>query len=973
MPVLHHHSIAEVESNPNFIALENKWLKSWYQEKIINQYLDQNQNSDKKFSFLDGPITANNPMGVHHAWGRVYKDVWQRYKNMCGYKQRFQNGFDCQGLWVEVEVEKELGFKNKKEIETYGIGKFVNRCKERVLKYSKIQTEQSQRLGYFMDWDNSYFTMSDENNYAIWNFLKVCWEKGWIYQGQDAVPWCPRCETAISQHEILTEDYKDVVHKSIYLELPIVNRKRQYLLIWTTTPWTIPANVAVAVDKDLEYVLVEGQSGDLFWLAGDTVERVFPDSQKKIIKKVKGKDLVGLQYLAPFDQLPVVAKIAQKSIKTFHTVVATDQLILPISTEEGTGLVHLATGAGTEDYRLGLIRDLPIIPVINDRADYLEGLGFLSGQNAKKHPEVILDYLSSQEEKGENWIFNIVNHRHRYPACWRCKTELVWKISDIWNIAMDLPDKQDKRGLTLRQKMIEVAKKINWLPKFGLERELDWLTNMHDWLISKQNRYWGLALPIWICQDCGQYRIIGSYQELKSQAIFGWDKFKGHSPHRPYIDEVKIKCSCGGSMCRTLDVGNPWLDAGIVSFSTLKYNHDKEYWHQWFPADFITESFPGQFKNWFYSLIAMSTVLEDTPPVKNILGYATVVAENGQPMHKSSGNSIEFNEAADEIGVDVMRWMFVRNNPERNLPFGFHLAADVKRRFHLLLWNSYRFFANYANLESWQKTGKDSSSKSKLDLWIIDRLNQTIVKVTKNLDKFNAFVASEAIEKFVDDLSTWYIRRSRTRIGPTADNLEDKTTCYQTLFKVLVTLSKLLMPFTPYLAEEIFTNLTGEKSVNLTDWPKAEKLIDQSLLEKMLLVRRICEMGHAERKRVAMPVKQPLSDINLINLAKDLEGDKELIQIIKDELNVNQILFKKGEETTVELNTHLTPELIDQGKVREIIRSLQQARKEAGFRLDELIDASLPNWPEKYEAEIKKKTLIRKLIQGEEISLKKIK
>jgi isoleucyl-tRNA synthetase len=370
------HTLKPVENQVDFVAKEEEHLKTWYSTGVIDRYLHKNEASDQRFSFFDGPITANNPMGVHHGWGRTYKDLWQKYKNLQGYKQRFQNGFDCQGLWVEVEVEKELGFKSKKDIETYGVENFVNKCKERVEKFAAIQTDQSKRLGYFMDWDNSYFTMSEHNNYMIWHFLKVCHQNGWIYKGNESVPWCPRCQTAISQHEMLTEDYKEVVHKAIYFELPIIGREHEYLLVWTTTPWTIPANIAVAVDAELEYSLVKGETGDTFWVAKDAVERIFKDKHQGIVRTVKGSELVGLKYSGPFDQLPAVQAVAEANPDTFHTVIATDAQILPITATEGTGMVHTAVSAGAEDFRLGKLRGLPMIPVIDDQANYLTALAF---------------------------------------------------------------------------------------------------------------------------------------------------------------------------------------------------------------------------------------------------------------------------------------------------------------------------------------------------------------------------------------------------------------------------------------------------------------------------------------------------------------------------------------------------------------------------------------------------------------------
>ncbi len=976
------HRIKSVDNNPDFILKENQLLSDWYDSGIVNEYLHKNDSSDKKFFFLDGPITANNPMGVHHAWGRTYKDLWQRYKNMQGFKQRFQNGFDCQGLWVEVEVEKELGFKNKKDIETYGVANFVDRCKERVTKYSGIQANQSKRLGYFMDWDNSYFTMSDANNYTIWHFLKICWEKGWVYRGNDTVPWCPRCETAISQHEMLTEDYKELTHKSIFLQLPIIGRNNEYLLIWTTTPWTIPANIAVAVDEKQDYILVKDNRGKNIWVMKDRVEAIFKDGYLEILNTVKGSELVGLKYTTPFDSLPVVKATSDVNSEKFHLVIATDSMILPISNTEGTGMVHTATSAGVEDFALGKKYGLPFIPIIADNADYLSGLGFLSGQNAKKHPEIIIDYLNELEEKGDSWLFRVENYTHRYPACWRCKSELVWKISDVWYISMDKADPDDSKGRTLRQKMLDVTSEINWIPKFGLDRERDWLNNMHDWLISKKNRYWGLALPFWVCDKCESFEVIGSKEELKKKSTSGWEAFDGHTPHRPYIDEVKIKCpKCEGQMTRINDVGNPWLDAGIVPFSTLidpltgevSYSSDKKYWKEWFPADFITESFPGQFKNWFYSLIAMSTVLEDSPPFKNILGFASLLAEDGKPMHKSWGNSIEFNEGADKMGVDIMRWVYLRQNPERNILFGYKTVEDIKRQFFMMLWNSYKFFVNNADMDNWQATSETENTLSKLDQWILNRLDKTAIEVTQSLESYDAFSATNYLETFIQDLSLWYIRRSRDRVGPSAVDQVDKEACYYTFNTIFDVLSRLMMPFTPFIADQIYTNITGEKTVNLADWPNVSdtSAINNDLINKMQMIREVCELGNSERKKIGFAVKQALNSVIVFGKFESLNNEVELVQLIKDELNVENVIFKPFKDNKVEYDTTITDHLKDKGLSRELVRAIQEARKVSGCRLNEKIDLTLPGWPKDFEDEIKRKTLVRNLEKGDELLVKR--
>jgi isoleucyl-tRNA synthetase len=963
----------QTSSQIDFPKLEQEILKFWEKENIVGKYLKKNEKSANRFAFQDGPITANNPMGVHHAWGRTYKDIWQRYWNMRGRRQRFQNGFDCQGLWVEVEVEKELGIRNKKDIENLvsgdkkaSIAKFVELCKERVNKYSKIQTMQSQRLGYFMNWDDSYFTMSNENNYMIWNFLKKCFDNDWIYKGKDCVAWCPRCETAISQHEMLTEDYKELTHDSIFIEYKVVDRENTFLLAWTTTPWTLPGNVAVAVDPEKEYVESEGEvAGNTYILIKEAAQRL----KLKIKKVFKGKELIGLGYESPFDNLP---RVEQTLGDYRHRVVASDVIILPVSAEEGTGIVHIAPGQGSEDYRLGEKENLPVIELINDEAYYLEEMNDFSGQSAKKHPEIIIDYLKNEER-----LFKTEKYTHRYPACWRCKTELVWKITNEWYIAMD------KKGVnsdkeTLREKMINVAKKIKWYPEFGLEREIDWLSNMSDWLISKKNRYWGLALPIYECQSCGNFEVLGGEDELKEKAVEGWEIFEGHSPHKPYIDDVKIKCSkCGQVVSRIDDVGNAWLDAGIVSFSTyidpsnkkISYLTDKKYWKEWFPADFITESFPGQFKNWFYSMIAMSTVLENTNPFKYVLGFGTMFGEDGRPMHKSWGNSVEFNEGADKIGVDVMRWVFALQNPEQNLLFGYKKADETRRKFHLMLWNIYNFFVGFAIVDKFEP-GKINFDKPQnaLDKWILSRLNAVVLEVSVRLEKFNAQKAASCIEEFVNDLSLWYVRRSRDRVGVSAENVKDKKDCYQTLYEVLVTLSKLLAPFTPFLAEEIYKNLTGEESVHLTDWPKANKnLINEELEKEMILARQLAEAGHAFRKDSKIKVRIPLKKA-IYNTDKEISD--EILTILKNELNIYELNFdKKLKEFLVSGDTNVENQDIDAGDAREIIRKIQEERKMIGARIDERVDVEIENWPEKYEELIKRKALINKLVKAEKFKV----
>ena len=911
----------------NFAEAEKKILQFWEKEKIFQKLRQKNAKSKKRWSFLDGPITANNPMGVHHAWGRTYKDLMQRYHAMKGFDQRYQNGFDCQGLWVEVEVEKELGFKNKKDIEAFGVDKFVELCKERVKKYSAIQTAQSVRLGQWMDWENSYYTMSDENNYTIWHFLKKCWEKEYIYKGRDSVPWCPRCGTAISQHEILTEEYKEIVHDSIYFALPIIGKKGEFLLVWTTTPWTLPANIAVAVDEKIEYALVEHE-GKKFWLAEKLVQKVF-EQDFKIIKTAKGKSLEGLKYSFAFDELPRVKEVAEKHPKTFHTVIATDERIMPINIEDGTGLVHTAVSAGAEDFQLGKKLGLPMVEVIGEDAVYLSGLGEFSGQNAKKNPKIILDYLMAHSQK---YVFEILPYKHKYPTCWRCKTELVWRVVDEWYISME----------KLRKPLEEIVKKINWIPAFGKERELDWIKNMHDWLISKK-RYWGLALPIFECQQCGNFEVIGSKEELKKRAVEGWETFEGKSPHKPWIDAVKIKCKkCKAAVSRIKDVGNPWLDAGIVPFSTMGYLGDKKYWKKWFPAEVVAESFPGQFKNWFYSLLVMSAVLEDAAPVNTIFGYALVKDEKGNEMHKSAGNAIWFDEGVEKMGADPMRWFYMRSNPAENLLFGYKTVDEVKKKL-LVLHNVYTFFLTYVgkadfpghNAAPGSAVLKKIKPSNVLDKWILSKMAHVVTLAEFNFDTYDIAKAVATMEDFfINDLSLWYIRRSRKRFHEASPERKESI---ETFYVVLLNTAKIIAPAMPFFAEEMYQSLKiGDmpESVHLFAWPSDELHghVSLELEQNMDEVRKVVALALAERNARAVKIRQPLASLKIRNKKSKIKNHDELLDLIKDEVNVKEILFDATIEGEVALDLNITQELKEEGMVREMVRFVQEMRKEAGLK-----------------------------------------
>ena len=985
-----------VESKVDFIALEHEILEFWEKNEIFQKRVDAN-HGNPKWSFLDGPITANNPMGVHHAWGRTYKDIFQRYKAMKGFDQRYQNGFDCQGLWVEVEVEKQLGFKSKTDIEEYGIEKFVEACKERVRKYSKIQTDQSIRLGYWMDWDNSYYTMSDENNYTIWHFLKTCHDRGWIYKGNDVLPWCIDCGAALSEHEIATEGYVERTHTAIYLRFPLLDAENESLLVWTTTPWTLSSNVSAAIKSDMDYVKVK-QGDEFLYLAENRVEILKEKGSYEIVEKLKGKKLLNRSYEGPFDSFEVQQGVEHKVIEW-----------VDVNDEEGTGIVHIAPGCGHEDFILAKDLDLAVIAPLDEFGTYLEGFGWLSGKNIRDVNQEIFDDLKSRGK-----LFKREQYTHRYPICWRHKSDLAFRLVDEWFISMD----------EFRHDIMEITQQIQWIPKWGEDQELDWLRNMDDWMISKK-RYWGLALPIFECEECGNVAVIGSRDELKQRAVEGWDEFKGNSPHRPWVDAVKIKCDkCGAVVSRIPDVGNPWLDAGIVPFSTMGYLDRPDYWKEWFPADFITESFPGQFRNWFYSLLAMSAALEKKPPFKTVLGHALVKDEKGDEMHKSAGNAIWFEDAAEEIGVDVLRWMFTAQNPEHNLLFGYGAAREIRKQL-ITLWNVYSFFVTYARLDEFDPSTEPAEKDfTKLDRWVSARLGQLILRAETAYESYHLNRLMKQVVRFLDDLSNWYVRRNRRRFWK-SENDSDKAAAYQTLYIALKGVLKVLAPVIPFVSEAMYQNLVrglesdAPESIHLCSFPEVvPSVIDEEVIRDIDAVIKLVEMGRHARNKVNLKIRQPLSKLqyavsddalakafdqnageimdelnvkkiervsspekimkfslkpnfkslgdkygNELNQIRDLLAETDYAEATENlrgegvislsnngsvyELFAEDVIVQEDaldgksavseKQLTVAVITELTEELIQEGIVRDMIRSVQNMRKEAGFNVEDRI------------------------------------
>ncbi|MEM7826659.1 MAG: isoleucine--tRNA ligase [Candidatus Aenigmatarchaeota archaeon] len=916
--------------------IEKRILEFWEKEKIFDKVREKNKGN-KRFSFLDGPITANNPMGVHHAWGRTLKDMFQRFKAMQNYDQRYQNGFDCHGLWVEVEVEKELKFKSKKDIEKYGIENFSNRCKERVIKFSEKQTQQSIKLGQWMDWENSYYTMSDNNIETIWLFLKRCHENGWLYEGTKVMPWCPRCGTSLSQHE-LSDSYKEITHPGLFIKCPLKNGK--FLLIWTTTPWTLSSNVAAAVHPDLDYLEVKIDN-KTFYLTEKSAKDVLSDQSYIIIRKLKGKELIGMEYESPYQDLP-----AQKDIK--HKVIGWDA----VSEEEGTGIVHIAPGCGEEDYELGKKEGLPIISPLDEFGNFIQGFSWLSDKNVKESNNLIINDL-----KNRGILFKVEDYIHRYPVCWRCGEELVFRLVTEWFI----------RSKEIKPKMIKEAKKVKWYPAFGEKLMLDWLKNMQDWCISRK-RYWGLPLPFYKC-SCGNLEVVGSKKELENKAVSGIEQLK--ELHRPWIDNVKIKCSkCGKIIERVKEVGDCWLDAGIVPFSTLNYLSDKEYWKKWFPAELVCEM-REQIKLWFYSMLFMSVTITGKSPYKNVVIYEKIQDENGRPMHKSLGNVIWLDDALERMGADVLRWLYLTHNPKDNLNFGYTIAEEVKKKL-IILFNLNNYIKTYLEVNNFKPSV--IKKQSNLVKWLGSRLEAVKQNVYTYLENFDFYQAANELENFfIEEFSRWYIHIIREKVKEGYRGGDKKMILFS-LYKTQLTLLKMLSPFIPFITEEMYQDFFRKfekvESIHLWSYPKInKKAINEELEKEMKIIKEIVEVANAIRKEKNIRLKWPVDKIKIETeneivkkACKDFYEELKIIANVKD---IEIAECKQGKEFSngsVCLGTVLKEDAL----LRELIRNVQEYRKKMGLKVEDKIILYLNNRKvEKFAKEIRNMVGAKKIVFGD--------
>ena len=1179
---------------PDFLAGEHATLRFWDERGIFDKLRKKLEGAPRQWSFFDGPMTANNPMGVHHAMGRTLKDVFHRFRAMTGHRMRYQNGFDCQGLWVEVEVEKQLGLGSKDAIKEYGIDRFVNACKQRVLNFAARQTEQSVRLGYWMDWDDpgtlrrlgeavgtgeevtvttprglsvtdtadaivarlghpewggSYFTYSTENNETIWTFLKKCHDRKKIYRGHDVMPWSGRGGSAYSQMEV-ADGRKLTTHKAAFVRFPLLvdehlqpadplsgdpssadywkSPGNQYLLIWTTTPWTLTSNVAAAVNPELEYVAYR-LGEDTYYFAADNLdhkrgEREFkegfgrpewkwPDGVGKLktlrqifkergdaeeLRRVPGKELVSLTYRGPMDELPKIAQPGETDsgeavapVRQSHRVIdgGRDFKGQPLVVAgEGTGIVHAAPGCGDVDHQWGEQYGLPVIAPLKPDGTFGDGFGPFTGKEAID-PATAQMVFDSLKEKG--LLVHVEDYPHIYPHCWRTGDELVFRLVDEWFINMDW-----------RDEIKEVVDTIDWRPASigGQQREQEWLDTMRDWMISKK-RFWGLALPIWRDEQTGEFEVFGSIAELKAaydeRGGEGWEQFEGHTPHRPWIDAVKIRSRDGERlMSRVEDVGNPWLDAGITPFSTVGYATDRDLWEQWYPADLVSECFPGQFRNWFYSLLALATMMrhdQDTPeekrPFRTLFGYRLVMDEDGQPMHKSDGTAIWFEEAAEQLGVDAIRWRYLSHNPAQDLRFGRRHPDqpvtlqtpdgpidqtlegaptckvtstpidEVRRQVLIPLWNSYAFFVNYARLDGYTPGQPiPAAERPEIDRWLLSQLQGLIGTMRQALFDYDTQSATAAAADFIGELSSWYIRRNRRRFWSKGQASEDadKQSAYDTLHETLVTLCQLMAPLVPFVSERLYRNLIDPaadperhpESVHLCDYPEPDAALrDETLSASMAAAQTVVRIGHRLREESGHRVRQPLAELKFAAAdPQRRQAVEQLADVIEEELNVRAVTaadnldelvsytykpnlkslgpkvgkrlgvlrkelpamdasalapLRQGESATVELSdgpitlepddvlvsveqsgdwasgdedglqvalsTDLTDELIREGQARDVIRMIQQARKDADLQIEDRIRVTIPATGDlaaavrEHEATIKEETLADEL------------
>ncbi len=858
-----------VSSKLDVPAMEESVLSFWEREKIFQKSQDLTQGRPE-YVFFEGPPTANGRPGVHHVLARAFKDMFPRYKIMRGFHVSRRGGWDTHGLPVEIEVEKKHGFTNKQQIEEYGIAKFNEECRKSAFEYIRDWSRVTDRIAFWVDLEDAYVTYTNDYVESVWWILKSLWEKDLLYKGYKVVPYCPRCGTPLSDHEV-AQGYEDATDPSVYVRMPLADKRDTSLLVWTTTPWTLPGNVAVAVHPDVDYVTVErahdGVTEKLI-LAKALLEKVFRDEPVKILETFKGRKLKGQKYSPLFTFLP--------PDKPAYYVVLGDF----VTTEDGTGLVHMAPAFGAEDMQMAQEHDLPILMTVQPDGTFVPEVKPWRGVFIKNADPQIVEDL-----RARGLLFRQEAYTHTYPFCWRCHTPLMYYARDSWYI----------RTSRYKDRLVALNETINWVPEHIREGRFgNWLENNIDWALSRE-RYWGTPLPIWECGECKHRECLGSVKELSEKT--GLDQ-SNLDLHRPYIDAVQYPCpECGGTMSRVLDLIDVWFDSGSMPYAQWHYPFENRgKFETQFPADFICEAV-DQTRGWFYSLHAIGALLMDSVAYKNVICLGLILDAEGRKMSKSLGNIVDPWDVIKADGSDAMRWYFYTASPPgQERRFSIDLVSEVIRNFTLTLWNVYSFFVTYANLDQPQLGAARVHSNNVLDRWLLSELNVLVRDVTQAYENYDVPGATRPVEAFVEKLSTWYLRRSRRRFWKSESDA-DKQAAYGTLYAALVTISKLIAPAMPFLADELYGNLVGAvdklapESVHLADWPRLdETLIDEQLNKDMALVMKLVSLGHAARQKANRKVRQPLREAAFsLGNPSERRAVESFADLIEDELNVKSV------------------------------------------------------------------------------------
>jgi isoleucyl-tRNA synthetase len=906
---------SDVSSQVNLPAVEQRVLRFWQEADVFHHTISQTSDGPR-FVFFEGPPTANGRPGIHHVLARVFKDIFPRYKTMRGYHVLRKGGWDTHGLPVELEVERQLGFSGKKSIEDYGIVPFNKKCRESVFRYVEEWERMTQRIGYWVDLPSAYITLTSDYVESLWWILKQYWERGLIYQGYKVVPYCPRCGTPLSSHELAQGYQEGTRDPSIYVKFALIDQPGTYFLVWTTTPWTLPGNVAIAVGKDIDYVLVQ-QGDDRLWLAEALLAPVLgvEPAQATVLKRVKGRELLGLHYQPLYAYLPVD--------RDYCYVIAGDF----VSTEDGTGLVHIAPAFGADDLAAGQEYGLPTLMTVDPQGRFIDAVAPWRGVFVKD-----ADPLIQRELTERGLMFRQGIYEHTYPFCWRCDTPLIYYARTTWYI----------KTSAFKDRLLANNDQINWVPDYIKDGRFgNWLENNVDWGVARE-RYWGTPLPFWVCDNpaCRHQECVGSVAELseKTGRNFMRPRYlaeqSGRWPdpqqggevldlHRPAVDQLSWGCAaCGqGTMRRIPEVADAWFDSGSMPVAQWHYPFEnQQLFTEQFPADFICEAI-DQTRGWFYTLHAVSTLLFDQPCFKNVICLGHIVAEDGSKMSKSRGNVVDPWTVLDAHGADATRWyMFTASPPGNTRRFSANLVAEVVRKFLLTLWNSYSFFVTYANLNDFEPAAAEVplEQRSLLDRWLLARTAELTTTVTRALDEYDVPGATRPISDFVDDLSNWYVRLSRRRfwnVEPDPASQRLSLAAHQTLYQVLVTLSQLLAPFTPFVAEEIYRNLVVDEraelpmSVHLSRWPQAVAVHrNPELVANMSLAQRIVSLGRAAREGAGLKLRQPLSEA-VVGLpgSGEARGLATLEQEIEEELNVKALRVVSASSDLVDVVVHPLP------------------------------------------------------------------